>query len=192
MEEGLVVRGRVEIDSRQPFKSVKEAVMLFGENVLANQVYGNKLKEMKSVETKNDQDELAKVGPKEEKQAVEELKDERKLMAYYLMSLTQQLNETKSELDQLKSTRGSCPSHFNEIEEIKFIENPKPTQVKPSIEDERDRDCDRDRQHKDDLFDLKHNMSVMSHNPPSTKMIKKAKKRTILPSVGRLFSRSKG
>ncbi|KAL4378898.1 hypothetical protein GQ457_02G013770 [Hibiscus cannabinus] len=43
----VTVVGRAEIDSRQPFRSVKEAVMLFGEKVLVAEIYGNKLKEMR-------------------------------------------------------------------------------------------------------------------------------------------------
>ncbi|KAI3794277.1 hypothetical protein L1987_36906 [Smallanthus sonchifolius] len=98
MEEGLVVRGRVEIDSRQPFKSVKEVVMLFGEKVLAGEIYAHKLKEMESIATENNP-HGTKVTVGDKKQTLESSKDYGSLMAYYLMLLKQQLLKTKSELD---------------------------------------------------------------------------------------------
>lgn len=45
-EDGVVVRGRVEIDMRKPFRSVKEAVMLFGEKVLAGEIHAKHLQQV--------------------------------------------------------------------------------------------------------------------------------------------------
>ncbi|KAI3798836.1 hypothetical protein L1987_34118 [Smallanthus sonchifolius] len=203
MEEGLIVRGRVENDSRQPFKSVKEAVMLFGEKVLAGEIYAHKLKEMENIVTENNpHGTKAAIGDK--KQALSS-KDEGNLMAYYLMSLKQQLEETKSELDQLKSTRGPDPSHYMpidpEIEEIKFIDqNPKPTHVMPTI--------DKSEPGYDNIFELKQADSVKFQTPTPTNVIveapkvqdkgsssfkiKKNKKKTLVPLLSGIFSKSRG
>ncbi|XP_051127411.1 WEB family protein At3g51220-like [Andrographis paniculata] len=130
LEGGLTVRGRVEIDTRQPFRSVKEAVMLFGEKILAGEVYGNKFKELQKMAAGDGQtgQQPAKLGAvaaelEETKQSLQKAREDSNLMAHCLTSLQQELEHTRKELQQLKSRSKTIDQP--EIEEIKFVENPK-------------------------------------------------------------------
>ncbi|KAI5684082.1 hypothetical protein M9H77_05310 [Catharanthus roseus] len=209
---GLVVRGRVEIDMRQPFSSVKEAISLFGEKVLAGEIYANKLKEMQTTKGGTEGRRQMKVGTKvkaeveETKQRLEEVektKEEGNLMAFYLNSLKQELEQTKKELQQLKSTtnnRELLTSEKPEIEELKFIENSNKVEVKTQT-DVTDDDHDE--------FEFQKKRSVKFASPPLlTKVIvgqdenngdlspsaeKKIKrKKPLIPLIGTLFLKKKG
>ncbi|KAI7727258.1 hypothetical protein M8C21_014893, partial [Ambrosia artemisiifolia] len=107
---------RSEIDTSAPFKSVKEAVALFGERVLAGEVYGNKRKEIKNEESENVPAPVI-IELEETKQRLEEAREDRMLMATCLSSLQRELERTKCELLQLKES-----SKVDE-EDVKFIQD---------------------------------------------------------------------
>ncbi|KAG1360721.1 WEB family protein [Cocos nucifera] len=183
VEDGVAAT-RAEIDMKAPFRSVKEAVMLFGETVLAGEVYANKLNEAELEETK---------------QSLAKAREESLEMANCLSSLRAELEKTKNELKQLKARELEKRVVELEIEDLKFVESATKTQVeKPGIEEG---------------MELQKKRSVKFADPPTLARVlneednvlerqfsvdrvvepmKKKKKKTFIPLIGVIFSRKRG
>ncbi|XP_016451470.1 WEB family protein At3g51220-like isoform X3 [Nicotiana tabacum] len=198
-EGELVVRGRVEIDTRQPFRSVKEAIMLFGEKFLAEEIYAKQLKETKASGGQNQpRIELpVTIELEETKQNLQKSKEEGTFMAHCLQSLKEELELTKREIHQLKTRElkqkvalGADP----EIEDLKFIENSSSSKVELRTQF----------QEYDDEIEFQKKKSVkFASTPLLTRIInvestspsqlkKKLKKKPLIPLFGGLFSKKKG
>ncbi|XP_016451468.1 WEB family protein At3g51220-like isoform X1 [Nicotiana tabacum] len=204
-EGELVVRGRVEIDTRQPFRSVKEAIMLFGEKFLAEEIYAKQLKELFcQVQTKasggQNQPRIelpVTIELEETKQNLQKSKEEGTFMAHCLQSLKEELELTKREIHQLKTRElkqkvalGADP----EIEDLKFIENSSSSKVELRTQF----------QEYDDEIEFQKKKSVkFASTPLLTRIInvestspsqlkKKLKKKPLIPLFGGLFSKKKG
>ncbi|CAN6845434.1 unnamed protein product [Brassica oleracea] len=93
---------RAEIDTTAPFRTVKEAVALFGKRVLASQVYSNHLKVVNYGKKQMEDPAKIEIELEETKHNLKRAKEESMQVRNSLSSLKEELERTRQELQKIK------------------------------------------------------------------------------------------
>ncbi|KAJ8764433.1 hypothetical protein K2173_006173 [Erythroxylum novogranatense] len=197
----LVIMGRAEIDTRAPFRSVKEAVMLFGERVLVGEIYANKLKEIKTAGSESGLQARSRIDTltaelEETKLSLQRAREEGNLMTYCIKSLKEELEQTKRELQWLKGRDVYQKRPLqHEIEDLKFVENTARVASIESPSEEATKEYQKKRYVKFasplSLTKVIVTKEEMLERPASVKKTT-GKRRSLGPIMGWLFSKRKG
>ncbi|XP_045799273.1 WEB family protein At1g75720-like [Trifolium pratense] len=206
-KDGVMLLTRnTEIDTRAPFRSVKEAVTLFGDKVLAGELYATATKLKHQIHggvNENGIDQYSRIENvaaelEETRENLEKAKEESMVMAHCMSSLQEELERTKQELEQLKQRETEKHQvETSEIEDVKFVENLTTFEVKSSRFDE------------ELMMEFQKKRYVTFANPPSVSHVmlpqsegdeklerhpslRKKKKKSLLPLIGSIFSRKRG
>ncbi|XP_021826645.1 WEB family protein At1g75720 isoform X2 [Prunus avium] len=208
--QGVRRMKRAEIDTRQPFRSVKEAVSLFGEKFLAGELYATQLKQNGAHENGHRHGPASRIGSvtaelEETKQSLQKAREESELMENCLSSLKQELERTKRELHQLKERE--YEKQFVEAEIIEDVRNivedsdSTKFEIKTHTSDE-----------EEGSFEFQNKRYVTFANPPSLAQVKiaqglgvdeklqrhpslslkKKKNKPFIPLIAGMFSKKKG